>query len=344
MRPDLFWHYKHLLKQYVQTLLFKTKHVDVQALVSTWEVVGVDISYWQGAIDWDKLASMVDFVIIRAQYGNDWYDPLCDEYRNAAEAQIANPNKRLKAFGLYCFPKPRKAKNWETTAKNFFLKWKEKPGNIPPTFDLENSGGLDKNDLGGWYYHLYQEFMILSKLPLEKIMTYTSAGYLNRAIALTDWLKLTLLWVANWTSASQPTLPTEWSKPGKTWKFWQWLATGLAKNYGILGSRYVDLNRYNGTKEQFAAEFGLLPPPPPPGDDDMIAKVLATPFLNVRSGPGSNYSDVGDMPTSSTFKVKNVLRGVSPACSVWLQIKDGQFEDKWACLFDGTKYLSEIVV
>lgn len=336
MKPDLFWHYKHLLKQIFTDFKNRIKKVDIPALALTWEVVGVDISAWQYPVDFAKLEKMVNFAIIRAGYGNDYFDPRMGEYIKGCEEYNI-------PYALYWFVKA--GKNPDLHAQNFHAVWKLKPGKIYPVFDLEDSGGLGKSAFDSWLRKMYDKFMRLSGLPFDKVMTYTSAGFLDRALGQNGWLKLTWLWVAHWTTAPSPIIPKEWSIPGKTYQFWQWSATGYGKLYGV-SSRYVDLDRYNGTREQFNAEFGVTeppPPPPPPGDEDMIAKVIAIPFVNVRSGPGSNYSDVGDLPTNSTFKVKNVLRGLSPACSVWLQIKDGQFADMWACLFDGTNYLAEIV-
>jgi GH25 family lysozyme M1 (1,4-beta-N-acetylmuramidase) len=333
MRPDTIWHYKHLFKQFILDIKSRINKVNIQALAASWEVVIVDLSYWQGDIDFAKLATKVDGVIIRAGYGNDYFDPRVDEY-------VRECKKYKIPFGLYWYVKA--GKDFIKHAENFHIKWVENPGNLHPTFDLEESGGLGKTALESWWQKMYNEFMRLSGLSLEKIITYTSPGFLNRVIGLTNWLKLTLLWVAHWTTASQPLRPNEWLVPNKPWKLWQWSATGKGSDYGV-SSRYIDLDRYNGTKTQFYEEFGITPPIPP-GEDDMLAKVTAVPHLNVRTNPGTNYPDVGDLLTNSIFKVKTIVNGTVPACSIWLQIKEGEFIDKWVCMFDGNTYLAEIII
>ena len=36
---------------------------------------GIDVSKWQGTIDWSKVKDQVDFAIIRAGYGTGYVDP-----------------------------------------------------------------------------------------------------------------------------------------------------------------------------------------------------------------------------------------------------------------------------
>lgn len=276
MKPDIFWHYKHLFKQFIQDIKYRVKRVDVQAFVATWEIVIVDLSMWQGKIDFAKLATKVDAVIMRAGYGNDYFDPRVDEYRRGCR-EYGIP------FGLYWFVKP--GKDFRKHAENFYIKWSEDPGNLPPVFDLEDRGGLNKTALESWWQKMYNRFVEKSGLTMEYIATYTSPGFLNNAIGKTNWLKNTLLWVAHWTTAAQPIIPKEWLEivNPKTWKFWQWSATGKGSDYGV-SSRYIDLDRYNGTRAQFEAEFGLEPLPPPPGEKEMKYKVLV-PDLSIRSDP-----------------------------------------------------------
>lgn len=310
--PDLAWY----LKRQAKILLYPSVPT-YKVKAFGWEDTGVDLSAWQGPVkDADLLASMIDFMIIRAGYGNNYFDPRMDEYR-----QVAIDKK--KRFGLYWFPVP--GKDAKKQAFNFYTVWKDAPGEIYPTFDLEVTNGLGKSELDSWWTKLYREFNNYSGLTLETNMTYTSAGFMGNIE--TGWLKRTELFVASWTTAPQPVMPLEWKN--KTWDYWQFTAKGIAKNYG-LSSNWVDLDRHNIFT--------------PPGDEDMLAKVIATPHVNVRTGAGTNYPDIGDLTTNSTFKVKNVLKGSQPTCSIWFQIKEGDFADKWVCMYDGVKYLVEITV
>lgn len=331
-QPDAWQHFRKTLRRYAINLIQRARRVDAAALAAEWEVRGVDLSYWQGEVDFDRLALAADFVIIRAGYGNDYFDPRMAEYvQGSAERNIP--------WGLYWYVKP--GKDFRKHAQNFWNIWKSNGGQIYPTFDVEESGGLDKIGLESWLKKMYDLFNILAGRKYGNEMTYTSAGFLDRAMGLTNWLKRTQLWVAHWTTAPQPILPREWGVPGYTWEIWQWSSTGKGSDYGV-SSRFVDLNRYNGTRAEFEAEFGVILPEPP-GEDEMRFRAIAQPHLNVRAGPGTNYADVGDMAPGTEFAILDVQAGY-PSCSTWIQVKGGQYDGKWVCLtLNGTYYAEKMV-
>ena len=230
MRPDYFWYLKHQVRA-----LFERRPSDEQAQAFAMDgwTRGVDLSAWQGAVDFAKLKTMVDFAYLRAGYGNDYLDPRCNEYRAGC---IANGIP----FGLYWFATP--GKDCKKHALNFYTRWHADPGSLPPVFDVEVSGGLNKTKLESWLKKMYDEFNRLSKLEYADEMTYTSPGFLNKSMPLTNWMKHTQLWVAHWTTAPAPIIPWEWAVPKKTWVKWQYSARGVGKNYGV-SSRWVDLDR-----------------------------------------------------------------------------------------------------
>lgn len=75
-------------------------------------------------------------------------------------------------------------------------------------------------------------------------MIYTSPSFWSTYMGDTRQFAdagYTVLWIAHWTSASQPTVPAQnWG--GHGWTFWQYTDKGTVS--GIKGS--VDLDRYNG--------------------------------------------------------------------------------------------------
>jgi len=216
-------------------------------------VTGVDVSVWQGVIDWAKLATMADFAFIRAGYGNDSVDIRLSANRDGAAAYAV-------PFGLYWYVKPDKA--WDKTANAFYSAWKMQPGKLPPVIDVEENGGLGKSALESWLYKLVNRF---EGLAGQQVMIYTSAGFWNGNMPLTNWAKNRKLWVANWTTGAAPLLPNEWAGAAnpRTWEFWQYSARGDGAAYGVQ-SASIDLNRYHFSAAEFAAEYGVLPPVPPP--------------------------------------------------------------------------------
>lgn len=322
-QPDKWQHLKKTVRRYITDLIQRLRGVDVLAQFLVWPVRGIDVSYWQGEIkDPEKLASMVDFIIIRAGYGNNWIDPLIEQFRDFCK-------KYGKAFGLYWYVKP--GKNAKEHAANFYGVWIVNPGEIYPTFDLEETGGLSKLELESWWWKMYQHkdygFITLARIALDKVMTYTSAGFLNRAIGMTNWLKETILFIAHWTLADFPLLPNEYIKINnpKTWKFWQHSSTGKGADYG-LSSRYVDQVVYNGTKGDFEKEFGVVlpsPEPPPSGEPEMKYRTMKE--VSVRTGPGINNAFVRMRPVGEEFVAMNVKGDTAYPGAHWAQDQDGNW-------------------
>lgn len=290
--------------------------VRVQAVADAYPVTGIDDSYWQGVMDWEVAKLRISFAIHRAGRGNVYIDPTLDPNRNGCD-------KVGKPFGLYWYVMP--GYDYKQHAASFYTVWKDWPGAITPVMDIEENGGLPPASLVTWFRNLLLEFEHLAGI---KPMIYTSPGFWNSYMPRTTWAKNYKLWVAAWTLAMNPTVPYDWQTVG--WRFWQYSATGIGALYGAQ-SRKIDENRYRGTWDEFKAEFNYgvptPPPPPPPAPEGLRMKVTTTPHLNVRSGPGTNYADVGDLPTGTEFDIKNVA-----GANAWVQIKGGQFDGKWVCV------------
>jgi uncharacterized protein YgiM (DUF1202 family) len=69
-----------------------------------------------------------------------------------------------------------------------------------------------------------------------------------------------------------------------------------------------------------------------------VVKATTTPYLNVRSGPGTGYKDVGDLYPGEQFEVINIH-----GKSAWAQIKDGKFAGMWTAVnYEGIRFCDPI--
>jgi GH25 family lysozyme M1 (1,4-beta-N-acetylmuramidase) len=259
---------------------------------------GVDLSYWQGAVDFAKLASKVNFAYIRAGYGNESADPRMREYMQGCRDNGI-------PFGLYWYLKP--GKDWKKHADNF-ARYTSKFASLPPVMDVEETGGMNKASLAGWLEKFVLRYEATSG---RQLAIYTSPGFWNSNMPKTNWAKNHKLWVAHWTSAAAPTLPADWvdiNQP-KTWTFWQYGVPAIGKEYGVSSSK-IDVDWYNGDAATFEREFGVaphipdseppLPPPPEPPVIELPEYVRTTAFaLNLRHSPAvladnkSGYATLG---------------------------------------------------
>jgi GH25 family lysozyme M1 (1,4-beta-N-acetylmuramidase) len=260
-------------------------------------VRGVDISRYNGVVDFGKLATKAQFVIIQAGYGANGDD---SQYEANLKAALAHDLVPM----IYWYLKP--SKDWRGTADLFAQVWKDSPRIGYPWADLEQAENLDKQALMGWTEKFWRRFE--DNIGHEDFLgCYTSPGFLNAAMGQTNWLKNKPLWVAHWTTAAAPTLPNEWVKINnpRTWTLWQWQVYKPGSDYGS-GSSAMDLDRYNGTVYDFNAKFGThikpledqpTPPPPDPLPDKEYkpigrVKVTAVGRRNIRAYPSTSTGKI----------------------------------------------------
>jgi lysozyme len=295
---------------------------------SPWPVVGVDVSHWQGVMDWDRaLAAGAGFAFIKASEGNGYQDPQFD--RNRVEL-----DKRHIPFGVYHFLKPDK--DWKKQAE-FFAQ--AAVGALPPVVDVERAYG-DKAFMAGFVQKFVNRFEELTGRPP---MIYTSPGFWNSYLPRTDFAKRHRLWIAHYTTASAPTLPADWGAINNpvSWTFWQHSAGGNRKGaeFGAQ-SKDIDLNRYWGTAAEFKAEFGVAPAALPADEPDPEPAPAAAQWrvlqdgLRIRSGPGTSYSILGALPAGKVLPQLMVY-----GQDVWVQVAPGE----WVNAYYGADQNMELV-
>jgi lysozyme len=200
-------------------------------------VDGIDVSYHHGTIDWQQVAAAGKrFAFVRATAGTLTADTAyAANYWGARAAGVA--------VGSYHFANPDFAPNDASNEAAWFL-WNATvtSGDLVPVLDLEVTNGLDPASLTTWAQTwLWQVWAGTGVRPI----IYTNPNFWSTAMANTDWFArngYTVLWIANWTTASAPTVPADnWAGTG--WSFWQHTSTGVVP--GISG--LVDLDRFNGS-------------------------------------------------------------------------------------------------
>jgi GH25 family lysozyme M1 (1,4-beta-N-acetylmuramidase) len=190
---------------------------------------GIDVSVWQGTIDWAKVkGSGKTFVFAKATEGIGFEDARYDANRAGAMAQ------GLK-FGAYHFARPG-SNNPVTEADWFVNTARLQHGMLRPVLDLELTGGLGTSALTTWVKAWLQR--VNQRLGV-KPMIYTNASFWRNAMGDSRWFAdngYSMLWIASW-GTSNPSVPASgWG--GRSWTFWQYTSGGSVP--GISGR--VDLN------------------------------------------------------------------------------------------------------
>lgn len=247
----------------------------------------IDVSEWQGSIDWNKVRPNVDLVILRASHGNT------KDSRFAANASECN---RLGIpFGVYHYaeavPAANQIKVFHNAAKAYNPRfW---------VLDIENSSLLYANGkqlpmAAGFTNNVKSMYKELrSRAGAEAKIVYYGGSSVFEPYGKLSSIPWDALWFANYSATTTPYATLNGKKI--YCDLWQYASTG--KVSGI--STKVDCNRITGkgrTLEWFADMEFVEPATPEPvidknGDGKVVRIKPGT--WNIRSGMGTEYASVG---------------------------------------------------
>ncbi|GIO34333.1 MULTISPECIES: glycoside hydrolase family 25 protein [Paenibacillus] len=209
---------------------------------------GIDVSHWQGVIDWQAVAAAgISFVFVKAT-------------QNSMDNKFLANVRGAKAAGLligayhYVDDSVTTADKARDAAQIFYNAIKAAGG--PEVFDLpfvmdyeSNKGGLTPAGCTAVAKAFLEE---VERLTGRRPMVYTYPSFIGRFSGLTNYP----LWIARYSNQA-PADASGW----KRWEFWQYsdgtlggeLSGGGRKVAGISGP--VDLNEFDGTVEQLKAKY-----------------------------------------------------------------------------------------
>lgn len=212
--------------------------------------IGVDVSHWNGSVDWDDAASDgVAFAIVKASEGSYYVtdsDSWENQYWGAYDAGLIR--------GAYHFAIPDDSSGAEQA--DYFVDngggWTADGQTLPGTLDIEWNPywsdacyGLSQSEMIDWIGDFLDQYYVRTG---REAIIYTASSWWAQCVGGPDFAAWPL-WVAHWGVAS-PTLPSGWS----AYTFWQTSATGSIS--GISGD--VDTDIYGGSPDQLY-HFALSP-------------------------------------------------------------------------------------
>lgn len=190
-------------------------------------LLGIDVSDFQGRVDWTAVArSGVSFAIAKASEGETVISETFS--RNWATMKAAGLVR-----GAYHFFRPtadpiRQANTFLRTAKIEL-------GDLPAVLDVEVADGLSPRELNA---RIVQWLQVVEAATKRQAIIYTSLNFWEEAMNNSDAFRGHPLWIAQY-EVDEPLLPGNWSD----WVFWQYSESGSIS--GVDGD--VDLNRFNGS-------------------------------------------------------------------------------------------------
>ena len=230
--------WKHVVFLAVVSSTVVSTTVAASPAVAGPKVPGIDVSKYQGRIDWSAVATTpVRFVIMRATLGNDYRD---GQYgRNAAGAR-----QHGLTVGAYHFAKPSLARwNPRAEADHFLDVVGLRAGDVVPVLDIEETGGLSPRQLRTWARSWLARVYARTGV---RAMIYSGNFFWHGFMRNTPWFAQQRhpLWVAHWYVGAPDVPGGRWA--GRGYTVWQYSAAGRIS--GIDGP--VDRDWMRGTLEQ----------------------------------------------------------------------------------------------
>ena len=203
-------------------------------------VRGVDVSSYQGEIDWDILSGEgIQFAFIKATEGSGFVDPYFE--RNLSGA-LGTP-LRVGAYHFFSYDS-----SGAVQAEHFIAAVPKWEGMLPPVIDVEFYGDKERHppdqtevavNLGEMIDRLTEYY------GMAPILYATEKSY---RLYIADGFADCDIWIRN--ILSRPSL-----SDGRSWIFWQYANRGRLRGY-TGREKFIDLNVFLGTQAEFDA-YGM---------------------------------------------------------------------------------------
>lgn len=204
--------------------------------VKKYPIRGVDVSSYQGDIDWPVLASQnIAFAFIKATEGSTFVD---DNFEyNYVQAQ--KTNLRIGAYHFFSYDSSGK-----TQADNIIATVKKCENMLPPVIDIEFYGDKEKNmpkqsDVREQLDVLLNDLEVHYKL--KPIIYATNKSY---SLFISGAYEDYDIWIRD-------VITTPHLSDGREWTFWQY--TNRMRLKGYKGKEeYIDMNVFEGSETAFS--------------------------------------------------------------------------------------------
>lgn len=222
-----------LLLVFLVCLVFLKKIKINSWFANRYDIQGIDISHYQGKIDWEKMQEQdVDFVFIKATEGSAHVDEcFYDSWKGACQTDLY-----VGAYHFFSFDSEA-----ETQAELYINTVGELSGRLAPVVDVEYYGDKennppDKKEAAG---QLSRLLAILEERYHTKPVIYTTYKVYHRYIR--DEFEDYPLWIRN--VYYPPDIDI-----GKEWTLWQYTDTAVMDGYDG-DEKYIDRNVFYGDRE-----------------------------------------------------------------------------------------------
>ena len=255
---------------------------------------GIDVSYSQGAIDWEKVkAAGVDFAIIRVGYGSD-----IESQDDVQAVRNMQECERLGIpYGVYLYSYALKVENAVSEAKHALRMIEGFNPVLGIWFDMEDADGYK----AGKGLNVYNERELITEMCKTFCNLIAEAGYKTGVYAnknyfdnviITDNIKYPL-WLAHWGI----------DEPSMECLIWQYTSNGSVD--GVASER-VDMNYYYGELPDMQPEE---PAEPEEETEESVTKYGVGDVVSYHTIYAASTSDDPLTPSITSGVITRVIPG-----------------------------------
>jgi len=201
-------------------------------------VRGIDVSSWQGEIDWPVISENMSFAFIKATEGSTFRD-------EKFQYNFSEANKTNLAVGAYHFLSFESG--GDTQAQNFINTVPINENSLPPVIDIEFYGKYNLDPMQKEKVKPILDELIdrLEKYYGKKPIIY--ASYKTYDLYIKNGYDEKPIWIRD--TIKRPVL-----SDGRKWTFWQYGDRHVMKGYSGK-ERFIDVNVFNGSVNEFYKLF-----------------------------------------------------------------------------------------
>lgn len=205
---------------------------------------GIDVSRYNTVTSWSSVENDSPpkaFVFIKATEGVGYIDPACADHAS----KVSTQTKML--FGYYHYATLKNATNVVNDATSEADAFASAMRTLPaatliPVLDLEDPDTILNKDQTQQWIGTFVDRMNQNGFP--RLFMYSAASYLNAHLPSNHPFGSMPLWVAHYTTNSQPNMPAGWS----SWDIWQYTCEGAVS--GVSGN--CDVNKTSKPLSSFS--------------------------------------------------------------------------------------------
>ncbi len=206
----------------------KTANTPIEQKTAATDLLGIDVSHYQGNVDWEEVSDDFHFAFIKATEGTEYTDP--DFIQN-----MNNVDDTDMAYGAYHFYSPDE--DGLEQARHFINATQNIKFTLPPVLDVEVA---PDDDVSNFQQAIKSWLVYVENTMGCRPIIYSDKNFWDEY--LKEAFSHYTVWISDYSDEASDVASINWA-------FWQFTDQGKAE--GVSG--FVDQSRFKGSEQSLLA-------------------------------------------------------------------------------------------